>query len=320
MSAPPRGRKRKRSIHDTPADLIRMQLARRQLSELQIMEHVDALQSILESTKKPKLSCSSVTRSQLTEMGLKRKVFSLNDVALDARIAASSIDSKHIDALCMQLTRIHRSKSRRNEAGARMILDAVLLTIADISFEAKEKLPVAILPQMEIASGDGVLVKNTINQSEVWLTGNVDYGVCTYKHEAHRARIFESPLDNLMLYTGNRIMVAGPSTTLMVVEAKPDKEMFIDSLPEATSLAIALSEVTGDNTVRYCLSDGTKWVFLAYTRDAEGNRISYEGPLLTIMQPPVGEHFKKDVRCVVELLYHWLRADSDIENDPLFTV
>ncbi|KAI5992703.1 hypothetical protein EDD15DRAFT_2441620, partial [Pisolithus albus] len=150
-----------------------------------------------------------------------------------------------------------------------------------------------------------------VNQSEVWLTGNVDYGVCTYKHEAHRARIFESPLDNLMLYTGNRIMV---------VEAKPDKETLSDSLPEATSLAIALSEVTGDNTVRYCLSDGTKWMFLAYTRDAEGNRISYEGPLLTIMQPPVGERFKKDVRRVVELLYHWLRADSDIENDPLFTV
>jgi hypothetical protein len=72
------------------------------------------------------------------------------------------------------------------EAGARMILDAILLTIADISLHAKEKLPVEIFPEMRIASGDGVLVKNTVNQFEVWLTGNVDYGVCTYKHEANR--------------------------------------------------------------------------------------------------------------------------------------
>ncbi|KAI6011276.1 hypothetical protein PISMIDRAFT_690142 [Pisolithus microcarpus 441] len=326
MSAPPRSHKRKRSIRDTPADLTKMQLARQRLSALQeelrgieetgvemaeIMEHVDTLQSILGSTKKLKLSFSSVSRSQLTEMGLKRILFALNDHALDARIAASSVDSKHIDALCFQITRIHRSTSKRFEAGARMILDAVLLTIADISFEAKEKLPVAIFPEMQITSGDGVLVKNTVNQFEVWLTGDVDYGICTYKNEANRARILEAPPDDLMLYTGNHIIL---------VEGKRDKEMLIDCMPEATSQAIALSEVTGKNTVRYILSDGTKWMFQAYTRDAQGNRISYEGPLLTIVQPPVGENSRKDVRRLVELLYHWLRADGDIKDDPLCTV
>lgn len=60
----------------------------------------------------------------------------------------------------------------------------------------------------------------------------------------------------------------------MLVEAKHDKEMLMDCLPEATSLAIALSEVTGDNTVRYRLSDGGKWMFQAYTRDAEGNAMA----------------------------------------------
>jgi len=60
-----------------------------------------------------------------------------------------------------------------------MILDAILLTIADISLDTKEKLPVASFPEMRITSGDGVLVKNTVNQFEVWLTGNVDYGVCS---------------------------------------------------------------------------------------------------------------------------------------------
>lgn len=68
-----------------------------------------------------------------------------------------------------------------------MMLDAVLLTIADISLDAKEKLPVAIFPEMRISSGDGVLVKNAKNQFEVWLVGNVDYGICTYQSEVYRS-------------------------------------------------------------------------------------------------------------------------------------
>lgn len=62
-----RGHKRKRSLQDTPVDLTKMQLARQRLAALQeelsgiketetemeeIMNHVDALQSILGNTKK----------------------------------------------------------------------------------------------------------------------------------------------------------------------------------------------------------------------------------------------------------------------------
>lgn len=64
MSAPPKGHKRKRSIHDTPVDLTRMQLAWRALQEelsgieeteaemAEITTHVDALQGIPRSTRK----------------------------------------------------------------------------------------------------------------------------------------------------------------------------------------------------------------------------------------------------------------------------
>jgi len=109
-----------------------------------------------------------------------------------------------------------------------MILDAILLTIADIFLDAKEKLFVAILPEMQIVSGDGVSVKNPVNQFEVWLTGSVDYGVCTYTQ-----KVLQAPLEDLMMYTGNHIML---------VEAKCDKETLFDYMPEATSQAIALSK------------------------------------------------------------------------------
>ncbi|KAF8630468.1 hypothetical protein AX17_005409 [Amanita inopinata Kibby_2008] len=319
-----KGHKRKRSIQDTPVDLTKMQLARYRLSALQeelsgieeteaemeeIMKHVDALQGILGNTKKLKISFSSVQRSDLSNMGLERKPFRFNDTELEAHIAASDIDSKHIEALCLQINRIHRSTSRRIEAGARIILDAVLLTIADISLDAKEKLPVAIFPEMRIASGDGVLVKNVKDQFEVWLVGTVDYGICTYQYEGDRSAVLAATLDDLTIYAGNRIML---------VEAKRDREDLRDSMPEATSQAIALSEVSGNRTIRYCLSDGSRWMFALYTRDDQGNRISYEGPILEIMPSHlVKQAPEKHVRCIVEVLYYWLRTDCDIKDDPL---
>ncbi|KAF8691862.1 hypothetical protein AX14_002732 [Amanita brunnescens Koide BX004] len=110
-----KGNKHKRSIQDAPVDLTKMQLARQRLSALQeelsgieetetemeeIMKHVDALQGILGSTKKFKISFSAVQRSDLSNMGLERKPLRFNDTALKAHIAASDINPKHIEALC----------------------------------------------------------------------------------------------------------------------------------------------------------------------------------------------------------------------------
>jgi hypothetical protein len=64
-----------------------------------------------------------------------------------------------------------------------MILHAILLTVAEISADGAAKLPVAIFPQMRVATGDGVSVVNPTTKFQGWLTGNVDYGVCTYKEE-----------------------------------------------------------------------------------------------------------------------------------------
>lgn len=86
------------------------------------------------------------------------------------------------------------------------------------------------------------------------------------------------------------------------------------------ALDIAAYYVSSNKTVRYCLSDGNQWMFLVYTCDDQGNRISYEGPVLTIMEShllrPNEKTFEKDVRRLVEVLYHWVclqmrnRADA----------
>jgi hypothetical protein len=69
------------------------------------------------------------------------------------------------------------------EPGARMILDAVLLSIAKISAMRQTSHAVAILPEMRLATGDGVMISHPVSKYEVWLTGNVDYGVIQYPVE-----------------------------------------------------------------------------------------------------------------------------------------
>ena len=138
------GHKRKRSLQDSPVDLTTMQVARKRLIALQeelsgiqetelemeeIMKHVDALAVILGTGKKlvssvvigfispvsdglQKLSFSSVRRSDLTNMGLIRKPLRLNNPPLDDR-KYSHITDKHVDDLCIQITRIRRTASKR---------------------------------------------------------------------------------------------------------------------------------------------------------------------------------------------------------------
>jgi len=72
------------------------------------------------------------------------------------------------------------------EPGSRMILDAVLLTLARIVYDEQSKSEVAILPEMRIAPADGVQLIHPASGYDVWLSGTVDYAVVQYKDEWDR--------------------------------------------------------------------------------------------------------------------------------------
>lgn len=60
-----------------------------------------------------------------------------------------------------------------------MILDAILLALAEIV--STERSGVAILPEMRIASGDGVQIYHPVSGCGLWLSGSVDYAVLEYE-------------------------------------------------------------------------------------------------------------------------------------------
>jgi hypothetical protein len=71
-----------------------------------------------------------------------------------------------------------------------MILEAILLTVAKISANGDAKLPVAVLPQMQVDTGpdDGICIINPATKFQVWLTGHIDYGLCTYGCKSYQGK------------------------------------------------------------------------------------------------------------------------------------
>jgi hypothetical protein len=64
-----------------------------------------------------------------------------------------------------------------------MILDAVLLAVAKLSPTRKSGHDVAIFPEMRLTTGKGICVSHPVSKYEVWLTGNIDYGIIQYPAE-----------------------------------------------------------------------------------------------------------------------------------------
>ncbi len=73
-----------------------------------------------------------------------------------------------------------------------MIMDAILLTVAELSADGEAHKPVAIFPKLRLSTG-GIQLTNPATDCRVWLTpGNADYAVCTYANEAEQRRQFNS--------------------------------------------------------------------------------------------------------------------------------
>ncbi|KAJ6611501.1 hypothetical protein B0H10DRAFT_363709 [Mycena sp. CBHHK59/15] len=327
-----KGHKRKRSLQDSPVDLTIMQKARTCLVSLQqelegivetsdeitaIMTQVDALQAILGTAKKPKLGFSSVTTNDLINIGIQRKILHFNAPHLKKLLTdGSAAPDQIVQQLCLRISRIYRHVSMRFEPGSRMILDAVLLAVAEICADGVAKLPVAILPEMRIATGEGVLLKNPTTAFEMWFTGNVDYGMCTYEEEdVRKDRVLNADIDGVARFAKSRIFL---------IEGKrvQDKPLY-DFMSEAISQAAALCEVTRTTAVRFCLTDGRKWIFSVFVKDDHGNRVCYEGSVLAILDlelDPEGIHlaWEHSVHRIVELVYHWLVAEADPLTDTLY--
>ncbi|KAF9237792.1 hypothetical protein BU15DRAFT_62986 [Melanogaster broomeanus] len=248
--------KRKRSLQDARIDLSKMRMALDSLSVLReeldgiqetdkemdtITEHVGALERILRGAQKTKLSFSTMKKDDLAQLDVVRKRLVFHPDRLAALV--QQLTPKATDEIDLL-----RDRLLEFERGSRMIIDAVLLTVAKIAnANEQSKSHVAILPGLAIASG-------TVSGSHA-----VDYAVIQYRDE----------LDNkerlLGLGGGRDDAFKISQSDFFLVEAKPrqssDLSALVSSIPEVVAQAVALQQTTRRTEVRFCLSNGHTWIF-----------------------------------------------------------
>ncbi|KAK7015409.1 hypothetical protein R3P38DRAFT_2997281 [Favolaschia claudopus] len=215
--------KRKRSLSEDPVStdqlhylkkhtaLLREELEGIEETETEletVMQHIINLERLLSNVKKPRYTFSSMTKKDLTRLGVKGQMLIFKSEGL-ATILGKSNDgdtfNEEVSSLRTRLIDIYAHVNMDYEAGSRMLLDA-------ISSKRDSETCVAILPEMRLTSSEGTVITNPESKFQAWLTGNVDYGVIRY-------------LDQ---------------------DDNKDKGLS-QHMPEAVGQAMALSEITGSN-------------------------------------------------------------------------
>lgn len=312
-----RGHKRKRSLQDSPVDLSKMRMALQSLDALKaeldsiqetegeldvIFKHVEVLEDILKSAKKPRLTFSTVKSEDLSNVGVVRKLlfFDSFQVAELAKALPANLEAEVTD-LHSRIKKIYGSVNMEYETGARMILDSILLALTEIaSFNQRN---VAILPEMKIPPADEVQITHPVSGFQLWLSGNVDYAVIEYEN----VRDYK---DRLLAAGGSRDAVGLSKGRLFLVEAKRQNSdnNLLSNIPEAVSQAIALLKSANFLEVRFCLSDGQSWIF--FILKSENGILTYYESAIRRLSREVVENSDSQLREIVQLVCEWLKPTA----------
>ncbi|KAG6825357.1 hypothetical protein H0H92_003979 [Tricholoma furcatifolium] len=163
------------------------------------------------------------------------------------------------------------------------------------------------MPEMRIATGEGIKLQNLDTGYELWLTGNADYTVIRYKDELdNRDHLIgvDNSRDDSLTVAQNR---------LLLIEAKRqhDGESLFSVMPEAVGQAITVAELTSQPEVRFCLSNGRVWKFCIIKKSDSG-WVYYESTARHLNKAAV-EHSATEVSEILGLVSEWLTPKAEPE-------
>ncbi|KAF5339854.1 hypothetical protein D9611_009067 [Ephemerocybe angulata] len=140
---------------------------------------------------------------------------------------------------------------------------------------------------------------------EVTFSGSVDYAIVEYVPDQagdHRARLVgPDPFVEEYVY-----QVAEGRLFLVEAKRQPAGKTSLGSfIPEAVTQAMVVLSNSKEDTVRFCLSDGEKFIFFILKR--ENSSYTYYRSITQNLYRPGNAHFEDQLRRVVGLLLEWLR-------------
>ncbi|KAL0945712.1 hypothetical protein HGRIS_014860 [Hohenbuehelia grisea] len=253
--------KRKRSLQDSPVDVSKFQQALNRLQSLkeeldgiteteaeieEVMNHVYALETILKTAKLRKVTFSTISGIELERLGIESGVLEFHQSVRERLLNGEpSMFKDEMNDLTRSLKVIGDCVSMNYEVGARVYLDAILITLRKIALESSKD--IAILPEFSLTPADGVRLVNKENGYEVTITGSVDYAVIKYERN-------EDSADRLLTPEGFRpveLVYEYAAGRLFLVEAKRQNgRTLLSFLPEAVSQAYVMAK-----TAKYGVTD-----------------------------------------------------------------
>ncbi|OBZ75415.1 hypothetical protein A0H81_04295 [Grifola frondosa] len=322
----PKTYRQKRSLQDSAVNMNVISNTRCQLAAMkqdldgivesqeevdQIMCHFAALEAILAKAKKIKLSFSSATEKDIKKLGIEHSGLFFDRKAISQRY---NIPRSILDSLHEQLRRIFlHVMAPEHGARARIILDSVLLAVAETCALNTKKTSAVIFPEFTIGAGEGIRVINPTTKHEIWLTGTTDFALCTYSTKRTcRETVLLSTLDDVMRVAHNRITL---------VETKKETTELRTALPEATAQAVALAEVAGYVDDPFHLKKGVCVDPLLRCFRENATRVFYESEMIQISERDILDNLdrgRQDLHDVTEIVYHWLVSSKGPSEDPLF--
>ncbi|KAL0947856.1 hypothetical protein HGRIS_010493 [Hohenbuehelia grisea] len=286
------------SLHALKEELLGIDETEAEMAE--VMKHVDELERILKESKRTKITFSSATHLELANLGVKtgRLIFHKATIKSLGGQVPESVEDELKD-LCGRLVKIYRRVNMNFEVGARMVLDAILLSVGEITTILKPQKDVAIIPEMKLE--DAPFSKDGY---QVVLGGSIDYGIVEYmvdEDDDTRGRLVGPGLPNYIFEVA--------SGHIFLVEAKQQQAIggLMAFIPQAVTQAMATSKNGNLETVRFCLSDGHYFIFFVLRRNHD-EFTYYESNSLRLYFPD-STQFDEKVREITFLLLEWLKAE-----------
>ncbi|CAA7271860.1 unnamed protein product [Cyclocybe aegerita] len=270
----------------------------------EVLKHVNELERILRETKRVKVTFSNATNLELQNLDVKagRLVFKASKVA---DLAKEGKWGNHVDEelkdLSSRLHKIHHRVNMNYEVGARMLLDAILLSLGEVISTLNPNHDLAIIPEMK--PQDAAFENGNYR---VLFGGSIDYGVVEYEKDPDN--------DNEGRLVGpdstNAFVLRVAAGQIFLVEAK---RLLISGglgafVPEAVTQAMAISSNAKLNVVRFCLSDGFRFIF--FVLKTEDDRYTYYQSTARELGRPMDLTFNERLREIVYLLVEWLKPEQ----------
>ncbi|KAH7908477.1 hypothetical protein BJ138DRAFT_351945 [Hygrophoropsis aurantiaca] len=223
----------------------------------------------------PRINFSLMEVSDLGKLGVSGKMlaFILGELAKLAQDFTSQ-QSAEIQLLRARILNIREHVNMDFVPRSRMILESIVLTLANIASDPHSQKNVAIFPEMMVTTDKGVKVINPESGYQAWLSGSVDYAIIQYKDEnENKAHLLSSRCSAFMYLK-------------VYTHRKP---------------------LTNRDEVRFCLSNGNSWLFFILKLREGKWRYFYSPP----RQLEVGRNVSDNSLCVImKLLLEWLAPTS----------